>query len=153
MSCHCQDQSSSSRDRQNVFAERAMKLAMALPDAVTCNKTYLESEAGFLNALRDLASGYALAHTWSESEARTRFEALKFADAAFSYASQLAPGGGGGGGGESCTARCNREKNQCTQSCNDSDGSYWCFFDCRLTYMACLAGCITGGGKGGVVIA
>jgi hypothetical protein len=54
--------------------------------------------------------------------------------------------GGGGGSGESCTARCEREKNDCRANCdNDPRAGYFCYFDCRLSYMACLGGCITHG--------
>jgi hypothetical protein len=132
-----------------------MKLAMALPDDVTCRKTYSEPEAEFLSALRDLAAGYTLAHTWSETEARSRFESLKFADAAFTYASEVIAKAqpGGPGGGESPSARCNREKNQCRDNCDNEDAGYWCYFDCRLTYMACLARTITRGSGGSIVIA
>jgi hypothetical protein len=57
---------------------------------------------------------------------------------------------GGGGGGESCTARCEREKNDCRANCDaDPSAGYFCYFDCRLSYMACLGGCITHGWSGG----
>ena len=58
--------------------------------------------------------------------------------------------GGGGGAGKSCTAKCTDEKESCRQGCDASDGGYFCYFDCRLSYMACLAGCITHGISGGV---
>ena len=161
MGCGCQDSQLSDRDRRKAFAERAMKLAMSLPDDVTCQKNFREPEARFLSALRDLAAGYSLAHTWSESETRSRLEALKFADAAMDYAFDMAAiardNSGGGGGRLSCTAKCNQEKTNCTKDCDrDADAGYWCYFDCRLTYMACLSQCVLRGGiggGGGIVIA
>ncbi|MEZ4679995.1 MAG: hypothetical protein R2932_37820 [Caldilineaceae bacterium] len=68
---------------------------------------------------------------------------------------QAPPGGlGTGGTGESCTARCEREKNECRDMCDINDCGYFGFFDCRLTYAACLAGCVIHGNtSGGIVIA
>jgi hypothetical protein len=61
---------------------------------------------------------------------------------------------GGGGGGASCTSRCQTEKDNCRNGCDaDPDAGYFCYFDCRLTYMACLASCIGGGGGGGIFMA
>src|SRR5687767_2978060 len=60
---------------------------------------------------------------------------------------------GSGGGGQSCTSRCTSEKESCRQGCDAADAGYFCYFDCRLSYMACLAGCITVGGGGGIAIA
>ena len=155
MACNSHDSQSSDRDRQKAFAERAMKLALALPDDVTCRNTNSETEGAFLSALRNLAAGYPLAHTWSESEARSRFESLTFADAAITYAFAVAAKGKPGGpeGEESPTARCNREKEKCKEKCDaNPDAGYFCYFDCRLTFFACPAGTITGGGRGGGVV-
>jgi hypothetical protein len=152
MGCKDCDASASSHQEQlKALSERAMKLALSLPDDATCYKTFKKPEAAFLSALRGLAAGYAFAHTWSESEARARAEALAFADAALTYGFQAGIAerintGGGGGSGESCTAACTREKDACTEGCNNSPSAgYFCYFDCRLTYMACLARCITHG--------
>jgi hypothetical protein len=156
MPCTCNDPPRAP-EHQRAFAQRAMKLAVGLPDDATCNATYTAPQARFLSALRNLAAEYSLAHTWSESEIRSRSEALHFVDAALDYAfstvAELPVNGGGGGGGGSCTNRCNNEKDGCRQGCDqDPSAGYFCYFDCRLTYMACLAGCITHGGGGGNVI-
>lgn len=37
---------------------------------------------------------------------------------------------------------CGLAKDRCNQRCHDIDGSYFCFLDCRLEYLACLAGSI-----------
>lgn len=37
---------------------------------------------------------------------------------------------------------CGFAKDRCNQRCHDIDGSYFCFLDCRLEYLACLAGSI-----------
>lgn len=161
MSCNCGCGGTKSTDgRRRAFAERATKLALSLPDDVTCTKNYKPPEAQFLSSLRDLAAECSLALTWSESEAESRAAALRFADAAvtygFSTVAEMPVGGGGGGSGESCTARCNREKDECRGNCdNDPDAGYFCYFDCRLAYFACLASCITHGSSvgGGETIA
>ncbi|CCM75124.1 hypothetical protein [Rhizobium mesoamericanum] len=151
MGCNCQDSGKSDAELRKAFAARAMKLAMALPDELTCREKFSAPEAEFLSALRDVAVTYSFAQNWSDSEARAQLDALRLADAAMSF---MAKDNGGGGGGPSCTARCTAEKEQCRQNCDNADAGYFCYFDCRLSYMACLASCIYGGrGGGGVVIA
>jgi hypothetical protein len=159
MACNCQDSKMSNEDARAAFAERSARLATALPDDVASREKFGPATGEFLSALRDTAAGYALARDWSEREARQRFEAFRLADAALSYGLELAASvakaapGGTGGGGLSCTARCTSEKESCRQDCNAADGGYFCYFDCRLSYMACLASCITGGGGDKLFIA
>jgi hypothetical protein len=153
MTCNCGDSGSNAHAGLNALAERAVKLAMALPDDVTCEKTYSAPEAKFLSALRDLSAEYSLAHTWSEAEARSRLGALTFADAAFGYALAINQSGGGGSGGGSCTSRCEHEMRDCLESCDeDPDAGYTCYLDCRLAFYACLASCIGVSGRGGGII-
>lgn len=150
MSRKCGCETTSKASNAKTLAARAMKLALSLPDDVTCRKNFAPPEAEFLSALRDLAADYSLAAQWTESEARSRYEGLRFADAAMGYALAARANDGGGGGSPSCTARCTTEKANCNTDChNDPDAGYFCFFDCRLAYMACLAGCIHGGVSGG----
>jgi hypothetical protein len=163
MTCSCNSSGSSTSAGKRAFSERALKLALSLPDDVTCKKNFTETEALFLSSLRNLAAEFSHAHTWSDSEARSRSQTLAFADAVFTYgyetgkAEQAKDTGGGGGGGGSCTARCVSEKDSCRSNCDaDDDAGYFCYFDCRLAYFACLAGCVghgIGGGGGGPVIA
>lgn len=151
MPCNCGDSRSNARGGHSALAERAMKLAMALPDDVTCEKTYSAPEAKFLSALRDLSAEYSLAHTWSEAETRSRLAALTFADSAFGYALAINQSGEGGGG--SCTSRCEHEMRDCLESCDvDPDAGYTCYLDCRLAFYACLASCIGVSGRGGGII-
>ena len=35
---------------------------------------------------------------------------------------------------------CAATKDKCNQGCHDRDAGYFCFFDCRLNYLICLAG-------------
>ena len=78
------------------------------------------------------------------------FEAMRFADAAMGYAFAARINNGGGGDSPSCTSRCVTEKDNCRTGCdNDPEAGYFCYFDCRLAYMACLAGCVHGGFSGG----
>lgn len=37
---------------------------------------------------------------------------------------------------------CGLAKDRCNQRCHDRDAGYFCFLDCRLEYLACLAGSI-----------
>jgi hypothetical protein len=37
---------------------------------------------------------------------------------------------------------CAATKDKCNQGCHDRDAGYFCFFDCRLNYLICLAGTI-----------
>ena len=37
---------------------------------------------------------------------------------------------------------CGFAKDRCNQRCHDQDANYFCFLDCRLEYLACLAGSI-----------
>jgi hypothetical protein len=158
MACKdCDTAKDSSRQEQaKLLSERALKLAMSLPDDATCQKNFKKPEAAFLSALRNMAASLSFAHTWSESEARSRADGFAFADAALTYGLEAARINNGGGPGGSCTSTCTTEKDSCTAGCNNDPGAgYFCYFDCRLSYMACLAGCITHGvfGGGGVVIA
>ena len=142
------------REERQTFAERSMKLAMSLPDDVTCKERYTAPEAEFLSALRDVAVGFSFANTWSENETRSRSEALRFADAALAYAFStvaLMPVNGGGAG-ESGSANCLDEFNKAKEKCdNNPNAGFTCYLDARLAYYACLAGTIIHGGGGGVV--
>lgn len=40
------------------------------------------------------------------------------------------------------TEDCGLAKDRCNQRCHDRDAGYFCFFDCRLEYLVCLAGTI-----------
>ena len=40
------------------------------------------------------------------------------------------------------TEDCGLAKDRCNQRCHDQDANYFCFLDCRLEYLACLAGSI-----------
>jgi hypothetical protein len=152
MTGNCGDSRSNDLQGLSALAGRAMKLAMSLPDDVTCEKTYGPPEAQLVSAFGDLSAEYSLAHTWSEAEARSRLDALTFADAAFGYALAINQSGGGGGG-ESCTAQCARENRECVKSCDaDPEAGYTCYLDCRWTFYACLTSCIVGSGRGGGII-
>lgn len=154
MGCGCKEIGKSESDGRTALAQHAMKIAMALPDEVSCREKFSADEAEFLSGLRDLAVSYSFADKWSDTEAKAHLDGLRFADAAISYGLARRLNDGGGGGGPSCTSRCTSEKEQCRQSCDNADGGYFCYFDCRLSYMACLASCIFGGrGSGGIVIA
>lgn len=155
MACkECGPSASVELDQRKSVAERAMKLALSLPDDFTCRKNFEPHEAEFLSSLRSLAVGFSSAREWSDREARSRYESFAFADAAIAYVARQ-NNGGGGGESPSCTAKCTTEKETCRQNCDNADGGYFCYFDCRLSYMACLAGCITHGfaGVGGLAIA
>ncbi|MGZ5184417.1 MAG: hypothetical protein ACXWCO_04860 [Caldimonas sp.] len=148
------ERGSSHRDQARTLAERALKLAMSLPDDATCHKHFKKAEAAFLSSLRNMAASLSFAYTWSESELRTRADGFVFADAALTYGLEMARMNTGGGAGGSCTANCTDEKDRCRAACdNDPEAGYFCYFDCRLSYMACLARCITHGVFGGGVIA
>lgn len=150
MGCkNCNSSGYSEEEHRKSFAATAMKLAMALPDEVTCRKNFAKPDADFLCALRDLASEYGLAQTWSESETRSRYESLKFADVAMTYAFSARMAGQGGGESRSCTKICEDEKDDCNAGCHNRHEGYFCYFDCRLTYFACLGRCITHGFLGG----
>ncbi len=162
MTCtKCKESTAAHRDRSNGFAERALRLALSLPDDVTCRKNFKPAQAEFLSSLRDLAAGYSSAGTWSQAETAVRLEALRFGTAvAACVAAEISVdlrNNGGGGSGLSCTASCDSDLSNCTGNCdNDEDAGYFCYFDCRLSYMACLARCITHGviwGGGGVIAA
>jgi hypothetical protein len=144
--CGCQ------KELQSI-AERSMKLAISLPDDVTCKERYTASEAEFLSALRDIAVGFSFAHTWSEDEIRSRSESLRFADASLAYAfstvTLLRPKGGQSGSAD-CLDEFNKAKDKCDA---DPDAGYTCYFDARIAYYACLAGTIVHGIGGGGTIA
>jgi hypothetical protein len=135
-------------------SERALKLALSLPDDVTLGKQFANQEAAFLSSLRNLASSFSMAHLWSDEEAAARHDGFALADASITLTVAAARANGGGGNGPSCTARCTAEKDSCRGSCDASPGAgYFCYFDCRLSYFACLASCITvGGGLSGLGI-
>ena len=40
------------------------------------------------------------------------------------------------------TEDCGLAKDRCNQRCHNKDAGYWCFVDCRLEYLSCLAGTI-----------
>jgi hypothetical protein len=42
------------------------------------------------------------------------------------------------------TEKCGLAKDRCNQRCHNKDAGYWCFVDCRLEYLSCLAGTIFG---------
>lgn len=156
MACkNCEESGSSDQDRRKALAEHALKVALSLPDDFTCQKNFTKPEAEFLSALRNLAVGLSTARDWSESEARSRYDSLTMVDAAIGYATARLSNNGGGDS-PSCTAKCTSEKESCRRNCDsDDDAGYFCYFDCRLSYLACLGGCITHGfaGFGGAVIA
>jgi hypothetical protein len=157
MSCKdCESSKGRSRqDQAKSLAEHALALATSLPDDVSCQKLFKKHEADFLMALRNIAAGLAYAHTWSDSEARSRADGFRFADAALTFGLAAARINNGGGSGPSCTASCDSDRQNCTSGCDiDPGAGYFCYFDCRLSYMACLARCITHGVFGsGVIIA
>jgi hypothetical protein len=162
MACGC---SNSGKSDLSSLSGRAMKLAMAIPDEYTCRKAFGDKEAEFLSALRNVAVDLSFAHKWSESEARARFDALRLVDAALDYdfgaetgsskrsAARMNTGGGTGVGGSACY-RCKTEHDDCVNDCDvDPDAGFTCYWDCRVAYYACIAGCIIRGNSHGLVIA
>lgn len=145
--CGCGGKSTPSADGHtaSTVAAHALQIALSLPDDVTAAKNFPAPEAAFLTAVRNFAAACSKADSWTTAQRDAYGHALTLTDAAVA----LMPTGGGGSG-ESCTARCNREKGECNDGCS----SYFCFFDCRLTFLACLAGCIkhgaTEGGGGSI---
>jgi hypothetical protein len=142
MGRNCKDCGTTDR---RATAVRALKLLGLLPDQFTCVRNFSKSTAAFLSAARDFAAECAMAHTWTNEEARIRYDAFRLSDAVSIY---LQRGPGGGGLGESAFA-CDKEMTDCITSCdNDPDSGYTCYFDCRLAYYACLAGSILHFGGG-----
>jgi hypothetical protein len=39
---------------------------------------------------------------------------------------------------------CHQALENCNHECRAGGGGYWCFFDCRLEYLACVIGTVTG---------
>lgn len=162
MACEC---SNSGKSDFSSLSERAMKLALAIPDEFTCRKGFGEKEAALLSALRNVAVDLSFANKWSESEARIRFDALRLVDAALDYnlndepgtskrtSARMATGGAGVGGGSGCF-RCKTEHDNCINDCDiDPSAGYTCYLDCRIAYYACIAGCIIRGNSAGISIA
>jgi hypothetical protein len=43
-------------------------------------------------------------------------------------------------------------KDKCNARCHARDAGYFCFFDCRLEYIACLAGTLFKAGGSGIIL-
>jgi hypothetical protein len=112
-----------------------------------------QSARRFLSNLRHLVAQGRGAATLSEDELYDFALQVEWVSSAASTGIALmAVGGSGGGDGESCTARCVREKEECLdRECGTGPQSFPCFccVDCRLAYLACLAGCVVHGFEGG----
>lgn len=140
MGCNCEDSESTDRVRLKKIAERSLRLAMALPDELTCRKNFKAQEAEFLSALRNLAVSVSMAHTWSESDIRSQLDSFRFTDAVMNLALPL-DNNGGGNTDTNCTSRCQ----QALDSCNADCDSYVCNLDRRVAYYACIAQCVLRG--------
>ena len=103
----------------------------------------------FLTHLRQLIADGKDAADMNDAQLRNFALQVEWASSSFSVAIAMRWNTGGGTGDESCTAQCVREKEACLErECGPEGGYTWpclCCVDCRLAYLACLAGCVVHG--------
>jgi hypothetical protein len=120
------------------IARRAAILCASLPDKLTCNNLSDRKTADFLSTIRDFAAECTLANNWSAEEFYLYGKALEMFEVAYEYA---LPRDNSPQPPTTETAKCGAEKDKCKQGCDgDEDAGFFCYFDCRLEYAACLAG-------------
>lgn len=119
------------------IAKKAAVLCASLPDELTCKNLSDQKAAKFLSAMRDFAAECTLAGNWGRDEAASYGRTLELVEAAFDLNSFA----------EATAAGCGDAKRTCVLRCDIDDGGYFCYFDCRLEYMACLVGTLLGNAK------
>ena len=114
------------------IAKRAATLGAELPSELPSAEQKL---ANLLSATRVLMAECALANSWDKAEAASYAGALDFAEVAF----ELATSAAGTGAAETKASECGSAKRVCNEECHATGGGYFCFVDCRLEYITCLA--------------
>jgi pantoate kinase len=129
--CACQGMSTPDQDvLRRQIAKRAALLVAALPDDLSLKAVSDDKAAAFLRAAREFAVECTFVPAWGEAEAEHHGRALDLTLAAFELGSGVA----------AATAdHCGRVKQTCVRRCDEADGGYFCYFDCRLEYFVCLA--------------
>lgn len=99
-----------------------------------------KKQAAFLKQISGLLKQAAQASKWNDEQLRLFAIQADITHISFEAGVELSQAG------ESCTARCERERNECIEKECGSDTSYPCFccVPCNITWMACLAACIVG---------
>jgi hypothetical protein len=119
------------------IAKKAAVLCASLPDEVSCKNMADQKLASLLSATRSLMAECTLANNWDRAEAASYDRALALAEVAFEFATSA----------ERDAAGCGRAKTVCREQCDVEDGGYFCYFDCRLEYVTCLASVVVAGRK------
>ena len=119
------------------IAKRAVVLCASLPDELSCQTMPDQKVAHLLSATRALMAEFTLANNWDKAEAASYERALDLAEVAFEFATSAVPEKASG---------CGAEKRVCVERCDNEDG-YFCYFDCRLEYITCLASVVVGPNK------
>ena len=119
------------------IAKKAAVLCASLPDEVSCTNMDDQRLASLLSATRSLMAECTLANNWDRADALSYDRALALAEVAFEFATA-----------ERDAAGCGAAKKVCREQCDFEDGGYFCYFDCRLEYVTCLASVVVGSRKG-----
>lgn len=117
------------------IAKRAAALGAMLSGESTYPNLADQKVANLLSVTRGLMAECALANSWDKAEAASYARAIDFAEAAFEFATSAEP---------EKASSCGAAKKVCVRECDDEDG-YFCYFDCRLEYISCLASVVVGG--------
>jgi hypothetical protein len=119
------------------IAKRAAVACASLPDELTIKGLTDKKAAKFLSAMRTFMAECTLAYSWGREDVASYSRTLDLAEGAFELGSFA----------EASAAGCGAAKRVCVQTCDYEDGSYFCYFDCRLEYAACLASVVLGTAK------
>lgn len=129
--CDCGKTKTSEYDFKKGIARKAAVLVASLPDERACGAMVDRDAARFLSAIRNFTAECTLAHSWNANDIASYGRALELVEATFEFAAPKSP-----------TRTCGEEKNLCVEKCDIKDGGYFCYFDCRLEYVTCLAGTV-----------
>jgi hypothetical protein len=109
------------------IAKRAAALGAELPSESPSADRNL---ANLLSATRVLMAECALANSWDKEEAASYARVFDFAEVALESVARTKQ------------SECGAAKTVCVEVCRTTEGGYFCYVDCRLEYITCLASTI-----------
>jgi hypothetical protein len=123
-----------SRDVKWRIAKRAAVALAGLPEPNSGD----ERSDALNTALRSLLAEFTLATNWDRRDAESYERTLDFAEVALEYATDATKPSTAA----TKASECGSAKRVCNEECHATDGGYFCFVDCRLEYITCLASVI-----------
>jgi len=130
--CDCNNEADKPEaEMKKRIAKRAAVLFALLPDEQISHSLTDRKVANLLLATRSFAAECTLAVSWTMEKIVSYNTGLELAEAALEFAAASTK-----------QAECGAAKKTCRTICDINDEGYFCYFDCRLEYVVCLASSI-----------